>query len=299
MAAARTSARTAAPPCTRLASSGCGKATTGSTPICASTSPPATRPARPCCGWSPAPTGPCSSATCCTARSRSTNPTPTAALRGPRRSPRHPPQAPGLGGRRQRPRLPRAPRGPRRRRGRPPRPLAVKGWAPFAKYTQHALRPRKERREGRTRRRSADVNQQYPDPVVTTAQGTVRGLRRGGTRTFLNFPYAAPPRGAGGRPAAAARAVGGRTGRDPAGTHRPQSARRLGDIDMTPLGPAGAAARTTSPSTSSHPPPRVANCRSWCSSTAAASSPDRRGRPCTTAPRSPVTASSSSPSTTG
>ena len=37
-----------------------------------------------------------------------------------------------------------------------------------------------------------------PDPVVTTAQGTVRGLRRDdGTSTFLNIPYAAPPTGAG------------------------------------------------------------------------------------------------------
>ena len=35
-----------------------------------------------------------------------------------------------------------------------------------------------------------------PDPVVTTAQGPVRGLRQDGVAAFLTIPYAAPPRGA-------------------------------------------------------------------------------------------------------
>ncbi|CAM5386958.1 Carboxylic ester hydrolase OS=Streptomyces tendae OX=1932 GN=GUR47_24790 PE=3 SV=1 [Streptomyces tendae] len=79
------------------------------------------------------------------------------------------------------------------------------------------------------------MNQQYPDPVVTTAQGTVRGLRRGGTRTFLNIPYAAPPRGAGrfAPPRPHEPWEGVRDATLP-GPTAPQSARRLGDIDMTP-----------------------------------------------------------------
>lgn len=50
-------------PCTRPVSPGCGRTATASTPTCASSSHPATPPARRCCGWSPAPTGACSSAT--------------------------------------------------------------------------------------------------------------------------------------------------------------------------------------------------------------------------------------------
>ncbi|CAM5389555.1 hypothetical protein STENM327S_03498 [Streptomyces tendae] len=90
------------------------------------------------------------------------------------------------------------------------------------------------------------MNQQYPDPVVTTAHGPSAGLRRR-TRTFLTLPEPLPRPAVLVRPAAAARA-GRRAygGRDPAGTTAPQSARRLGDIDMTPtLAPA--AARTTPP----------------------------------------------------
>ncbi|MEU9217492.1 carboxylesterase family protein [Streptomyces sp. NPDC048376] len=75
----------------------------------------------------------------------------------------------------------------------------------------------------------------HPDPVVTTAQGTVRGLRRGGALTFLNIPYAAPPRGAGrfAPPRPHEPWEGVRDATVP-GPTAPQAERRLGDIDMTP-----------------------------------------------------------------
>ncbi|MFC7891973.1 carboxylesterase/lipase family protein [Streptomyces sp. NPDC057381] len=76
---------------------------------------------------------------------------------------------------------------------------------------------------------------QYPDPVVTTAQGTVRGLRRGPTLTFRNIPYAAPPRGADRfappRPHEPWHGVRDATVPGPTA---PQAERRLGDIDMSP-----------------------------------------------------------------
>uniref|UniRef100_A0AAU3H636 Carboxylic ester hydrolase n=1 Tax=Streptomyces sp. NBC_01401 TaxID=2903854 RepID=A0AAU3H636_9ACTN len=76
----------------------------------------------------------------------------------------------------------------------------------------------------------------HPDPVVTTAQGTVRGLRGGdGIATFLNIPYAAPP-------LLAARFAppqphepwdGVRDATVP-GPTAPQSERVLGSVDMSP-----------------------------------------------------------------
>ncbi|QCX74141.1 Carboxylesterase [Streptomyces sp. YIM 121038] len=75
----------------------------------------------------------------------------------------------------------------------------------------------------------------HPDPVVTTAQGLVRGLRRGGTTAFLAIPYAAPPRGAARfappRPHAPWHGVRDATAPGPTA---PQSARGLGGLDMSP-----------------------------------------------------------------
>ncbi|MFJ7236925.1 carboxylesterase/lipase family protein [Streptomyces olivaceus] len=71
--------------------------------------------------------------------------------------------------------------------------------------------------------------------VVTTAQGAVRGLRRGGTLAFLNIPYAAPPRGAGrfAPPQPHEPWQGIRDAAVP-GPNAPQAERRLGDLDMSP-----------------------------------------------------------------
>lgn len=75
----------------------------------------------------------------------------------------------------------------------------------------------------------------HPDPVVTTAQGAVRGLRRGTVHTFRNIPYAAPPSGAGrfAPPRPHAPWDGVRDARKP-GPNAPQSARTLGTVEMTP-----------------------------------------------------------------
>ncbi|MFD5285150.1 carboxylesterase/lipase family protein [Streptomyces rubrogriseus] len=75
----------------------------------------------------------------------------------------------------------------------------------------------------------------HPEPVVTTAQGAVRGLRRDDTLTFLNIPYAAPPRGAArfAPPRPHEPWDGVRDATVP-GPNAPQSERRLGDVDMTP-----------------------------------------------------------------
>ncbi|AXL90743.1 carboxylesterase [Streptomyces sp. CB09001] len=75
----------------------------------------------------------------------------------------------------------------------------------------------------------------HPEPVVTTAQGAVRGLRRGSTLSFLNIPYAAPPSGAGrfAPPRPHEPWDGVRDATVP-GPNAPQSERRLGEIDMTP-----------------------------------------------------------------
>lgn len=74
-----------------------------------------------------------------------------------------------------------------------------------------------------------------PDPVVTTAQGAVRGLRQDGSTAFLSIPYAAAPTGADRfrppRPHAAWQGVRDAT---VPGPNAPQAERRLGSIDMTP-----------------------------------------------------------------
>ncbi|MEU4897985.1 carboxylesterase family protein [Streptomyces sp. NPDC044780] len=75
----------------------------------------------------------------------------------------------------------------------------------------------------------------HPDPVVTTAQGAVRGLRQDGTAVFLNIPYAAPPLGAGrfAPPRPHEPWDGVRDATVP-GPNAPQTERRLGTIDMSP-----------------------------------------------------------------
>ncbi|MEW2389224.1 carboxylesterase family protein [Streptomyces venezuelae] len=72
-------------------------------------------------------------------------------------------------------------------------------------------------------------------PVVITAQGAVRGLRRNGVAAFLGAPYAAPPRGAGrfAPPEPHAPWDGIRDATAP-GPTAPQSERGLGDVDMSP-----------------------------------------------------------------
>ncbi|MBD0419317.1 carboxylesterase/lipase family protein [Streptomyces sp. TRM S81-3] len=76
----------------------------------------------------------------------------------------------------------------------------------------------------------------HPEPVVTTAQGAVRGLRQeDGTAAFLNIPYAAPPLGAGRfvPPEPHEPWDGVRDATVP-GPNAPQSERKLGSIDMAP-----------------------------------------------------------------
>lgn len=72
-------------------------------------------------------------------------------------------------------------------------------------------------------------------PVVTTTRGAVRGRHDGDTLTFLDIPYAAPPRGAGrfAPPQPHEPWDGVRDATAP-GPNAPQSERRLGDVDMTP-----------------------------------------------------------------
>ncbi|MCK7624509.1 carboxylesterase family protein [Streptomyces sp. RS10V-4] len=76
----------------------------------------------------------------------------------------------------------------------------------------------------------------YPQPVVTTAQGAVRGLRQhNGTAAFLNIPYAAPPRAAGRfAPAQPHEPWDGVRDATVPGPTAPQSERTLGRIDMAP-----------------------------------------------------------------
>ncbi|MGW8571399.1 carboxylesterase/lipase family protein [Streptomyces niveus] len=75
----------------------------------------------------------------------------------------------------------------------------------------------------------------HPDPVVTTAQGAVRGRSQDGITAFLNIPYGAAPTGAARfqppRPHAAWDGV--RDATTP-GPNAPQAERRLGSVDMTP-----------------------------------------------------------------
>ncbi|MGW5512641.1 carboxylesterase/lipase family protein [Streptomyces albogriseolus] len=80
-----------------------------------------------------------------------------------------------------------------------------------------------------------------PQPVVTTAQGAVRGLRQDdGTAAFLNIPYAAPPLGAGrfAPPRPHEPWDGVRDATAP-GPNAPQSERKLGSVDMSPYFGAG------------------------------------------------------------
>ncbi|RDG34859.1 carboxylesterase/lipase family protein [Streptomyces corynorhini] len=73
------------------------------------------------------------------------------------------------------------------------------------------------------------------DPVVTTAQGAVRGLCQGDTTAFLNIPYAAPPRGAGRfEPPRPHEPWDGVRDATVPGPNAPQSARKLGSVDMSP-----------------------------------------------------------------
>ncbi|NUW46034.1 carboxylesterase/lipase family protein [Nonomuraea rhodomycinica] len=80
----------------------------------------------------------------------------------------------------------------------------------------------------------------HPDPVATTAQGAVRGLRQGAALTFRDIPYAAPPRGAGrfAPPRPHERWDGVRDATAP-GPNAPQSERKLGNVDMSPYFGAG------------------------------------------------------------
>jgi para-nitrobenzyl esterase len=75
----------------------------------------------------------------------------------------------------------------------------------------------------------------HPDPVVTTAQGAVRGRRRNGVTAFLNIPYAAAPRGADrfAPPRPHEPWDGVRDATVP-GPNAPQSERALGGVDMSP-----------------------------------------------------------------
>ncbi|MFJ4842962.1 carboxylesterase/lipase family protein [Streptomyces sp. NPDC088746] len=75
----------------------------------------------------------------------------------------------------------------------------------------------------------------HPGPIVTTAQGAVRGLRRGDITVFMNIPYAAPPRGAGrfAPPKPHDPWDGVRDATVP-GPNAPQSERKLGRLDMSP-----------------------------------------------------------------
>ncbi|MFF1278104.1 carboxylesterase/lipase family protein [Streptomyces marokkonensis] len=75
----------------------------------------------------------------------------------------------------------------------------------------------------------------HPEPIVTTAQGAVRGLRRGHTTAFLNIPYAAPPRGAGRfAPPQPHEPWDGTRDATVPGPNAPQSERKLGSVDMSP-----------------------------------------------------------------
>lgn len=75
----------------------------------------------------------------------------------------------------------------------------------------------------------------HPDPVVTTAQGAVRGRRQDGTTAFLNIPYAAPPRGADRfAPPRPHESWDGTRDATVPGPNAPQSERRLGSVDMSP-----------------------------------------------------------------
>ncbi|MFE9610863.1 carboxylesterase/lipase family protein [Streptomyces sp. NPDC006012] len=80
----------------------------------------------------------------------------------------------------------------------------------------------------------------HSGPVVTTAQGAVRGLRQGDTTAFLNIPYAAPPRGATRfAPPRPHRPWDGVRDATAPGPTAPQAERKLGSIDMSPYFGAG------------------------------------------------------------
>lgn len=75
----------------------------------------------------------------------------------------------------------------------------------------------------------------HPEPVVTTAQGAVRGLRQDGIAAFLNIPYATPPRGASRfAPPQPHEPWDGMRDATVLGPNAPQSERKLGRVDMSP-----------------------------------------------------------------
>lgn len=75
----------------------------------------------------------------------------------------------------------------------------------------------------------------HTEPIVTTAQGAVRGLRQGDTTAFLNIPYAAPPRGASRfAPPQPHEPWNGIRDATVPGPNAPQSERKLGRVDMSP-----------------------------------------------------------------
>ncbi|MFD7936586.1 carboxylesterase/lipase family protein [Streptomyces sp. NPDC059755] len=78
------------------------------------------------------------------------------------------------------------------------------------------------------------------DPILTTTQGAVRGLREDTTAAFLNIPYAAAPLAAGrfAPPQAHEPWDGVRDATMP-GPNAPQSERKLGTVDMSPYFGAG------------------------------------------------------------
>ncbi|MFL4910376.1 carboxylesterase/lipase family protein [Streptomyces sp. MMS24-I2-30] len=78
------------------------------------------------------------------------------------------------------------------------------------------------------------------DPVVTMAQGAVRGLRQSDTAVFRTIPYAAPPRGAARfAPPRPHQPWDGVRDATAPGPTAPQSERKLGSIDMSPYFGAG------------------------------------------------------------
>ncbi|NUK05943.1 carboxylesterase/lipase family protein [Streptomyces lunaelactis] len=78
------------------------------------------------------------------------------------------------------------------------------------------------------------------DPIVTTAQGAVRGLRQDGITAFLNIPYAAPPLDAGRfAPPQPHESWDGVRDATVPGPNAPQSERKLGSVDMSPYFGAG------------------------------------------------------------
>src|SRR4051812_18235456 len=141
----------------------------------------------------------------------------------------------------------------------------------------------------------------HPEPVVTTAQGAVRGLRQDGPPAFLNPPSPPPPRGPGRFPPPQPHEPwdGIRDATVP-GPNAPQSERKLGSVDMSPYFGTGwsrgedyLTVNVFTPAAAGGDLPVMVFVHGGgfvAGSTRSALS---------TAPPSPVMASSSSPSTTG